>query len=186
MRPVAAVFVRSNPGGDRTPNDIRWASEYKTADGALVYSVDYHQATAEVRATRFADSSATFGLIAGSKLLIEVTEIAGVHFATHVEVDDDADYPRCEDCSVLSGTSILTAPAYLEALPKHLENAAQGRFHLLARYEVSERELRYSSDRPLLTIRCNTCRGEFALRTPGEREPAGIHCERIRHSFAKL
>lgn len=186
MTEVAAVFVASNRGSQRTTNGVRWASKYRAADGTLVYSVEYDQASAGVPATRYADSRSSFGLLVGSKLLLEVVEVAGEHFATRVAIDHDAEYPVCPECTLLSATSVLGADAYLEVLPRYLEHAAAGRWTLFERYEVSDAELRGSSDRPLLSIRCLTCSGEYALRTSGEREASGIHCERLRHSFAAL
>ena len=115
-----------------------------------------------------------------------MTDVAGERFATRVSIDDDAEYRACEDCSLLSDASVMDAETYLEVLPRYLENDAEGRWSLLARYEVSDADLRRSSNRSLLAIRCLTCRGEFALRTSREREPFGIHCDRLRHSFVEL
>lgn len=182
MARVPARFVRSSFDRDRLPNGVPWASEYRTDDGTLVYSILYDDATGDIPATVYANSSATAGLIVGTQLLVDVTEVDGTRYATRVAVDEDADYPSCEQCSFMDDISVTTVDAYLvyNELFRRKERAGHW---AVVRYDVPEDALDYSSDEFLLEIHCLECRAQFSCRRSGEREAAGVHYRRQRHSF---
>ena len=81
--------------------------------------------------------------------------------------------------------SVTTAAKYLEDLQVFERLEADGHWEI-TRHDVPREMLFYNSDRALLRMRCLECNAEYACGTAGEREAAGIHYSRLRHSYVDI
>jgi len=185
MPTVSAIFVRLNRDAEPLPNGVVWYGQFKMADGTPAYSVASGHESGEVQATRYKNARATYGRIPGTKMLLELRRVGECHYAIWVARDEDASYRKCPHCAFMDSLSVTSPQVYLEHTKRFQQLERDGQWEIQWN-EIPEKELYYSSDRHLLRIRCLECHAQFSCETAADRQHAGIHYTRLRHSFVEL